>query len=625
MKNKFLDYINGKISKKDLIDSVGQSKVTINRYLNTLGYSSDNYFFCLKGALSKNDKKIWTDFYKEYIKGNETILSLSEKLGLRTSTIKKQFEKFGFLLKTKEQRYSETFKKMKNTSNEKYGVDYPLQNKDIFNKMQDTVKTRYSVSNVFQLEEIKQKIKETCLEKYDCTHHLQNKEILNKQQNTNKKKYGYKFVGQVPKFKKKIIKTNLDRYGTKSPTQSNEVKYKKEQTNISRYGFPTPLESPNIIEKRIITVRSNKLKKLLPILKNFQYELLEEYKGIYSEEETKKQKKYNIKHTRCGNIFQDDLQLVPRCPLCYPLIGTVTSIKENYYRYFIEDELKINVLPNYRDLIKNKETGKWFEVDIYSQEFKCAFEFNGLYTHSLGDHTRKNGYRLNITKNYHKLKTEAALDIGVKLYHMWENVNPEIIKSKISTVLGKTPKHYFARKLKFEGINNSDANIFYGFTHTQGSCLLFKSFGLFLEKELLATISFRVIDKSTLEIARFSTQLNTHIVGGFSKLFKNSIKFIKKEYPAIKKIVTYADRDWSPDYKQTVYNKQGFIFLGDTGPSLFYTDFKKLYSRQHFQKYKLKEMFPATYNENLTEQQILALNKIYPIYNSGNWKFEYYI
>ena len=54
MKDKLLDYINGKISKKELIDSVGQSKTTVNRYLNSLGYSSNNYFFCLKGALSKH-------------------------------------------------------------------------------------------------------------------------------------------------------------------------------------------------------------------------------------------------------------------------------------------------------------------------------------------------------------------------------------------------------------------------------------------------------------------------------------------------------------------------------------------------------------------------------------------
>ena len=625
MKDKLLDYINGKISKKELIDSVGQSKTTVNRYLNSLGYSSNNYFFCLKGALSKHDKTIWKRYYEEYIKGNETILSLSKTLGLRDSTIKQQFKKFGFSLKTKEQRYSEIFTKVKNTLNKEYGVDYPLQSKEILEKMQDTVKERYNVDNVFQLEDIKQKSKNTCLEKHGCEHPLQNKEILNKQHDTNQSKYGHEFVGQVPEFKQKAIETNLNRYGTKSPMQSDIVKHKKEQTNLKRYGFLSPLESPKIIEKRTITVKNNKLKRLLPILHNFQYELLDKYTGIYDIENTKKQKRYNIKHTRCGTVFMDDLQLIPRCPECYPLIGTVTSIKENYYKYFIEDELKIAILPNYKDLIKNKETGKWFEVDIYAKEFKCAFEFNGLYTHSLGDHTREEGYRLNITKDYHKKKTEAALDVGVKLYHLWENVNPEIIKSKIRAVLGKITQHYYARKLKFKEISNSEANIFYDITHTQGSCVLFKSFGLFIENELIAAFSYRTLaDKTSLEIARFSTQLNTNVVGGFSKLFKNSIKYIKKEYPAIKKIVTYADRDWSPDEKQTVYSKTGFTFIGNTGPSLFYTDFKKLYSRQQFQKYKLKELFPDSYNENLTEQQILSLNKIYPVYNSGNWKFEYY-
>jgi len=84
---------------------------------------------------------------------------------------------------------------------------------------------------------------------------------------------------------------------------------------------------------------------------------------------------------------------------------------------------------------------------------------------------------------------------------------------------------------------------------------------------------------------------------------------------------TYADKDWSPSHKNTVYFKFGFDFLGDTGPSLFYTDFKNIFSRQKFQKHKLKKIFPKTFDESLSAKDILANNKIYPVYTSGNWKY----
>jgi hypothetical protein len=43
--------------------------------------------------------------------------------------------------------------------------------------------------------------------------------------------------------------------------------------------------------------------------------------------------------------------------------------------------------------------------------------------------------------------------------------------------------------------------------------------------------------------------------------------------------------------------------------------------RQALQKHKLKGLFPQAYDSALSEMRILAKVGIFPVYNSGNWKF----
>ena len=143
------------------------------------------------------------------------------------------------------------------------------------------------------------------------------------------------------------------------------------------------------------------------------------------------------------------------------------------------------------------------------------------------------------------------------------------------------------------------------------------------EDSLYSVIGFRLKDKETLEISRFCSKAFYNIRGGFSKLLKHGLSYIKENYKEIKKITTYCDCDLTPNYKNSVYYKQGFKFKGRTQPSLRYTDFRNVWSRQKFQKHKLKNLFPDIYNDDLTELEILSLKDIFPFYNSGNWKFEY--
>ena len=154
-----------------------------------------------------------------------------------------------------------------------------------------------------------------------------------------------------------------------------------------------------------------------------------------------------------------------------------------------------------------------------------------------------------------------------------------------------------------------------------------------------ATIQF-VISGTSATLVRNCTAENMIIRGGFSKLLKHSIPVLKNK--GVISITTYADRDLTPDYKDSVYFKCGFDFVRDAGPILSYYVLRTIrkneeiilkpgvYNRQNFMKSKLSRFNGARVNgvssvfqldESLTEQENLERLRIYPVYNSGCYVF----
>jgi hypothetical protein len=169
------------------------------------------------------------------------------------------------------------------------------------------------------------------------------------------------------------------------------------------------------------------------------------------------------------------------------------------------------------------------------------------------------------------------------------------------------------------------ANDFYAKYHESGhgSNAIFFSIGLKDKEDLIACMSFTVASKSEkiVENARLAFKVGCSVIGGFSRLLFHSLKEL--HHRGFKQLITYCDRDLTPEVMDSVYMRHGFKFLGDSGPSLFYWNerYHIIESRFKYQKYKLKTLFPGSYSDDKTEQEILAENKIYPCYNSGNYKF----
>lgn len=225
---------------------------------------------------------------------------------------------------------------------------------------------------------------------------------------TLKKKYdGAINPSQVPKIKEKIKKTCQDRYGADSPFSSEIVREKILESIRKKYdndSIENVFQAEEVIEKNRNHYYRKKIEKLLPLLRENKYELLEEYRG------TNTSIRYKIKCLRCNSIFEDDVLRIPRCKICFPFNK---SIEENNYKEFIEN-LGFNVENNKKMIIRSRfSKSHWWDIDLFVQNLNIGFEYNHLYTHAY-----YNGNKHIDNIDYHQYKTEECLKKGIKLFHI---------------------------------------------------------------------------------------------------------------------------------------------------------------------------------------------------------------
>lgn len=329
----------------------------------------------------------------------------------------------------------------------------------------------------------------------------------------------------------------------------------------------------------------------------------EEYKIVdksFNYENTTK--KIQILHKKCGKVFEPTLHNFldngSRCPNCC----NSTSRPESDICEYIGFSARKSPL---RELHRNtKIIIPPLELDIYIPEKNLAIEYNGLYWHS----EDKKG------EKYHKQKTDLCNEKGIQLFHIfsdeWLN-KQDIVKSMLNYKLGISENVIKARKCVVREIFNKESKEFFNKIHISGNTKSIMSFGLFYNDKLISCISlrkpFHKKYENTVEIARFSSELNTHIQGGFGKLFKYVKEWcINNNY---NKILTYADLRYGTG---NVYAKNGFNFIGWTGLDFWYTDGQIRYNR-----FKFRAQFGKS------EKQIAEENGVSRVYGCGSNIYEY--
>ena len=253
----------------------------------------------------------------------------------------------------------------------------------------------------------------------------------------------------------------------------------------------------------------------------------------------------------------------------------------------------------------NRTIIKPYELDIVIPSKKLAIEFNGLYWHS----------ELYKDKNYHKMKTDLCEQHGYQLIHIFEDEwaeKPDLVKRMLKHKLGvdDSPKVY-ARKCDIGLVSFNDHQSFMEQNHIQGSISASIRLGLYYNDELVACLSFKTLSNGNYDLVRYATSKN--VVGGFSRL----LKYFKSNYDW-KSIITFANRRYS---QGNLYLTNGFTHVYNTHVNYYYTKQQWRYSRNQFQKHKLKDKL-ENYDSNLTEHQNCFNHGYYRIYDSGHMKFE---
>lgn len=301
------------------------------------------------------------------------------------------------------------------------------------------------------------------------------------------------------------------------------------------------------------------------------------------------------------------------CPSCVQ--GSYRSGRERELEEWLKGK-GINVECNAR-ILKTGE--RRMEIDLYLPDYKVGFEINGSYYHHSGPGGK--------TKSYHAEKTKLALQQGIKLYHFWEQTPLGLIKSIILSKLGLLPHKVYARSCRLVYGREYE---FFNHNHVDGDARAHTQISLTLNDEILCSLSVRS-NNDDWEIARFAVKRGYLVVGGYQRLFSEVKKLARKR--GIEKIISYCNRDLSPDPTSTIYSKMGFRF-DSACPSIYWywasraLEWKGIrynagavFARQTFQRHKLQEQLGLVGSE---KELTLRLGLL-PVYNSGNFRYVYHL
>jgi len=387
-----------------------------------------------------------------------------------------------------------------------------VTNSDIVKgKIKNTINKKWGSDTIFESEFFKKKSKETLLKNWGVDNISKNENIKKKKEYSMISNFGVKFNSQREDIKKKI--------------SSNMSNYNKEN-NTSRH----IIHWNSKLEKCGLTFVSKEIGSVIEIL-------------CPNDNHSFKIHKTTLNDRLANNT--------PICTICNP-VDDLSSFKEKELFEFIQSICKYSVQSSYRDGL---------EIDVYIDELKIGFEFNGLYWHS-------EKYK---DKFYHIDKTNYFKDRGIRIIHIWEDdwiYKKEIIKSQIKSLIGISDRVY-ARNCKIYVLNDIDqASTFLNNNHIQGFVSSVLKLGLFYGDDLVSIMTFdhfegrKKMMQTEWNLNRFCNKKGVTVVGGFSKL----LNYFLSNY-SCSRLTSYADKSWSLG---EVYKKNGFLIVKDSIPDYKY-------------------------------------------------------
>ena len=335
-------------------------------------------------------------------------------------------------------------------------------------KTAENLQKSFGVSNVFQLDSVKQKAAETKLDRYGDDSY------------TNKGK---------------AAKTCLERYGVSNYSSTEECREKVRATNLAKYGTNTPAQNPAILEKMKNTCvekfgvdnywKSDEFRKAQQ-QKYFDKfpDLTATYKEIYQDPE--RLRKYINALADKTTIGIAESFNISRAS-AYTLLAKndlldIVDVEHQASHY--EKEIAEYIGADLCEL-NNRTALSGKEIDIYVPSKKLGIEVNGTYWHS----------NLFKAKSYHQEKSKLAEKAGIRLIHIWEYewldpIQQNKIKMMLDIALGRVQTRIYAKNCEIRQISNKEAKALNDKVHLQGHRDAKVTYGLFYNNELVQLMSF---------------------------------------------------------------------------------------------------------------------------------------
>ena len=314
---------------------------------------------------------------------------------------------------------------------------------------------------------------------------------------------------------------------------------------------------------------------------------------------------YENKSSECIKCNIDDTHYLDQEFAQFGLKGLPRSNKEYQLIQFVHDLIPDEVIEyNKRYPLDNK-----FELDIYIPKRHLAIEFNGQFYHC--DAFKR------ITPNYHVNKTDACLQKGIRLIHVFEwewDHNRDRVQQLIKDALNIDSKVIGARETVIRDLDSKTYEEFaeqYHFDHCVSASI---RKGLFYKGQLVAAAGWRKSRFANIdqyELARYVVKDQYKIIGGLSKLCKAS---------GLDCFISYVDR---AHFTGKAYqNTPGFMEIQKTQPSYCYVRGNEVCSRYQAQKHLLQHKLKS-FDPNLSEQQNMVNNGWFRVYDCGTIKYEW--
>jgi hypothetical protein len=249
-----------------------QEKYGVENYVQTDEFKEKNKMTCKEKY--GNEQFILSDKFKELSEktclerygcknpqGNEIVREKSKKTTIERLGVDHNFKS------------EECLTKRRKNTKEKYGVEHTTQVESVKEKIESSLQEHFG-GRLKGSRIISEKIKNVNIEKFGYEYPMQNKDIQEKGKQTCIERFGVDCVFKSEEIKEKIISDNIEKYGVKYYVQSNEYKMR----NLERWGTEYPSQNEEIhIKQQKSSLKIKKFNEQIYYQGTYELDFLNSY------------------------------------------------------------------------------------------------------------------------------------------------------------------------------------------------------------------------------------------------------------------------------------------------------------------------------------------------------------